>query len=44
MNEGAKAGIQFLHALPDSIQFGLYVAMIAVVVCAVGAVVARGIR
>lgn len=43
-NAGARAGLEFLHALPDGVQYLLYVGMIAVVVCVVGALVARGAR
>jgi hypothetical protein len=33
MNEGAKAGIDFLHSLPEPVQFVLYVACIVTAIC-----------
>jgi hypothetical protein len=42
MNQGAKAGIDFLHSLPEPVQFVLYVACIVAAICLAGMLFMRG--
>lgn len=41
MNEGAKAGIDFLHHLPEPVQLIVYLAFGVLFICAVVALVSR---
>lgn len=44
MNEGAKAGIEFLHSLPQPVQFVLYVAMMVFCIVLAGTLFLRAVR
>lgn len=41
---GAKAGIDFLHSLPDPVQAGIYYAFGTLFICALVAMITRPFR